>query len=232
MKAGVAKATGHHAFTLLELLVVVTLVAGIAGLVLGKLSGGAQAAALASAQASVANLIAAARTRAIASGQSVRVLVQIDLSTAESPLRFLRQLAIAVSTEGEWHPVTSISLPDGVCVVPGLSSSPAGLFPSSTTPAWTCGDGSPLRSTVFQTGNVCLATIESATAEQYAYFSIAAAGTTAQAGQLVLGITHVRTAGSDRSGESPVEFVSADAVRGLKVSQYGVVTLIADRVSF
>jgi len=108
----------EDAFTLIELLVVLALIVGLTAF----LSVGLRdhpSAALHSAQATLANLLTAARTRALASGCRVRVLVQADAADAG---RFRRTLVLQQESgylSGDWSATTGVlSLPAGVIVLP------------------------------------------------------------------------------------------------------------------
>ncbi|MDB6114504.1 MAG: hypothetical protein JWQ62_1449, partial [Lacunisphaera sp.] len=79
-------------FTLLELLVVIGLIAGLSFVLISGLGGGGKSAALQSAQATLANLLMAARMKAMATGQPARVLVQIDPASPDASSRYLRYL--------------------------------------------------------------------------------------------------------------------------------------------
>ncbi len=222
----------RRAFTLIELLVVIGLMAGLMAFVIGGFGGG-KSASLQSAQAMVANLVVAARTRAMASGQSVRLLLQVDPDSASEPIRYLRYLAIQEQIGGGWQPVADAYLPEGVFVLPGnFTVIPAGLLPAEAASTWVRSDGAALRSTVFQNGNITNETINSAGAEKWVNFLVSATGTTAQTGSLVLALGVPRPAGSYAAGESPVVLENPETVRGLKLSQYGVCTLINDRTGF
>jgi type II secretory pathway pseudopilin PulG len=223
------------AFTLLELLVVVGLIAGFSFLLFGALRGGGRAAALQSGQATLANLVAAARTRAMASGESARLLIHVDPGSPEAAGRYLRYLALQVQSGGVWPagPVAETFLPEGVWVVPGnFPTIPAGLFAANATPPWTKPDGSPLRSTALRAASITSETINSSVAEQWVSITFAASGTTAQSGDLILALGQVRPPGSSAPGESPVELGNAEQVRGLALSVYGVPVLVGDRAGF
>jgi prepilin-type N-terminal cleavage/methylation domain-containing protein len=224
---------GRQGFTLIELLVVVALIAGLSAVFIGDFGGGRRASALASGQVLVSNLVTAARTQAMATGQSVRIYLNVDPTSAQQPSRYLRCLVLRVPYNGQWQTISSITLPEHVYVVPGIFTSyPGGLFPSSQLDLWIKSDGSVLRSTVFQESTVSAQTVESTTPETWAYFSIASAGTTAQAGNLVLALGRLRANGSYSTGESPIELTDPESTRGLKLSQYGVPTLINHRTGF
>jgi prepilin-type N-terminal cleavage/methylation domain-containing protein len=224
---------GNRAFTLIELLVVVGLIAGLSAVFIGGFGGGQRASALASAQVLLANLISGARTQALATGQSVRVYLNVESASTEQPSRYLRYLAVQVSDNGQWQTFSSIQLPENIYVVPGiLSAYPTGLFAPGEPDLWTRSDGSALRSTVFQEPTLGLRAIDSAVQERWMYFSIASAGTTSQAGSLVLAFGRARRGGTLSAGESPIELTDPASSRGLKLSQYGVPTLINDRTSF
>lgn len=222
----------RRGFTLLELLVVVALVGGLAAFLLGNLGRGRSATALRSGEAIFANLVAAARTRAMSSGQPTRVLVHFDSRQTAPPARFLRYVVMQAFDGTRWETATSAYLPEGVYVVPGnFPILPAGLFEEGAA-SWIKSDGAPLRSTAFQSGNIIVEAVDSAVSEQWAFFSLAAAGTTAQSGHIVLASGSIRAPGLFATGDSPVALTHPEAVRGLKLSQYGVTTLIDDRASF
>ncbi len=228
-----ASLSQRQAFTLIELLVVIGLIAGLAGVFIGGLRGGGKSAALQSGQAMVANLIAAARTRAMATGQSVRVLVHVDPDSTLEPLRYLRYLVVQEQVSAGWQSVMEVYLPDGVYVVPGdFPVITAGLFRTGTEALWITADGGRLRSTALQKDQLLSHAVNSPAAERWVWLAMAAAGTTANAGNLVLAAGKVRAPGSYAAGESPVELNDADAVCGLKLSKYGVSTLINNRVGF
>ncbi len=221
------------AFTLLELLVVVGLIAALSFVLIGGLGDGGKAAALSSAQTTLANLVTAARVKAMASGQPARVLVCIDPKSPAQPSRYLRYLALQVQVAGTWQPVTEAYLPEGIYVVPGnFSSIPAGLFATNPSTPWTRPDGSSLRSTSLRNGSISTETINSAVAEQWVSFHLSAAGTTAHAGDIILAAGRRRAPGSFAAGDSPVELLGPEQVRGISLSTYGVPVLVNSRVSF
>jgi type II secretory pathway pseudopilin PulG len=218
------------AFTLLELLVVAGLTAAFSVVVIRGLGGGGQSAAVQSAQATLANLISVARTKAMASGQSSRLLINVDAGGSSQPLRFLRLVAIQTQVSGGWQTITEAYLPEGVYVVPGnFAVTPAGLF--SAVP-WTRADGSALRSTALRSNQITTETIAGAAAEQWVSLTISAAAGTAQSGDLIVAPGKPRPPGSYLPGESPVLLDNPDGVRGLTLSAYGVPALINARNGF
>lgn len=219
-----------HGFTLLELVVVAGLMAGLSFFVIGTL-GAARGAALQSAQATVANLLVAARTKASASGHPARVLVQCDARSGAASGRFLRHLVLQEQVGGAWQTVSDVYLPDGVYVLPGNFALPAGLLATAKTP-WTRSDGADLRSTALRSANLTTEAIHGGALEQWVGLPFAAAGTTNASGDIVLAAGRVRPPGSYASGESPVELTGPEQVRGLALSAYGVATLINSRASF
>ncbi|MDI1320190.1 MAG: hypothetical protein PSW75_08360, partial [bacterium] len=147
------------------MLVVVGLIAALSFVLLGGLGGGGKSAALQSAQATMVNLVTAARVKAMATGQSARVLVHVDPSSPAQPLRFMRYVALQVQVAGAWQLVTDAYLPDGVYVVPGnFATIPAGLFAATTNTTWTKTDGSAMRSTALRANQITSETINSAAA--------------------------------------------------------------------
>ena len=221
------------AFTLLELLVVIGLMAGLAGVLIGGLAGGGNATALQSAQAMLAALITTARTRAMAGGQSARLLIQVDAASPQRPSRYLRYVVLQTQAAGGWRSVTAVFLPEGVYVVPGnFSVLPAGLFAPGTAAAWVKADGTALRSTALRNGQVFSEAVNSPAAESWVSVQFSPAGGTAQSQDIIVASGHPRSPAAFSPGESPVELENPAGVRGLTLSVYGVPALINDRASF
>lgn len=217
-------------FTLLELLVTLGLVAVFAAAVIGAL-GASCGPTLQSAQGALANLVIATRTKAAATNQPARLLVQFDATSAEAPSRFLRHVVAQIEVDGVWQSFADVLLPDGVFVVPGKFAVPDGLFAVGAG-TWTRNDGADLRSTALREKNVIVVAAYAGTSERWISLPFAAVGTTNASGDIVLALGRARPFGSYAAPQSPVELVSPDQVRGLSLSAYGVPTLIDDRASF
>jgi prepilin-type N-terminal cleavage/methylation domain-containing protein len=218
----------ERAFTLLELLVTVALVAALAVFVLRGSAGAGTAAALRSGQTAIANLFVVARARAMAGGDSARVLFHVDPTSAPAPQRYLRCCVVQVGEAGKWETVTEIFLPRGVYFVPGnFPALPGGLF---SPEAWVRDDGvSALRSTALRADRIVSEAIGSTIVEQWASVTIADTGNTSQSGDLVL------VSGEPRpiiANESPVRLTNPASARGLTLSTYGLAALVDDRASF
>ncbi len=224
---------GPKGFSLIELLVVAGLVAGLSFLLLNGLGGPGQSAALQVAQSVMAGMVTAARTNAMASGKSSRLLVQVDPASANQPARYLRYVAVQTQADGGWLTVADIFLPDGVYIVPGnFASLPDGLFATEVSTPWTRTDGSALRSTALRSNQITLEAINSSSAEEWAGITISGNPGTAQSGDIVLATGRQRPPGSFNPGESPIELINPDSVCGLTVSSYAVPALINARSGF
>jgi prepilin-type N-terminal cleavage/methylation domain-containing protein len=223
----------QRGFTLVELLVVIALVAGLTGWLLRDFGDSSRAAAMRSAQSAVAGVVAIARTKALSSAQASRVLLNIDPASSAEPSRFLRYLVVQSFGAGGWQTITSIYLPTGVYVVPGdFPSPPDGLFSAEGGPWLRVDSTTVLRSTVLRSSQIFSAAIDSSTVEKWVGFSLSAVGTTTQSGDLILASGRARTPGTFSAGDSPVEMVNRDLVCGVSLSSYGLAVLINDRSSF
>lgn len=213
-------------FTLVELLVAVALVGGLAGLLMAGLAGD-RGPALMAGQATLSQVVTAARNRAVASGLSTRLLVQHDASSALAAERFLRFLALQEFRDGRWRTVQTTSLPAAVRVVPHQARSPAGLFPDESV--WRRRDGTRLHSSALFRPLV-QAQVDAPAAEYWAELVFSGHGTTGTAGQLVLG--SVRPAALPDRQSAPVVFTGPEQVRGLQLSVYGLALAIDHREGF
>lgn len=224
------KARRAGGFTLLELLVVVGLISVIAMVVAGGLSGSGKSTALQAGQASAVNLLAAARTRAMASGYATRVLVQHDPQSALAGERYLRYLALEQQADdGSWVTLQTASLPSGIYLLPHQNRTPANLFGAAA--AWTKLDGARLHSSCLSQAPLARA-VDGATTENWVPVLFSPQGTTNTSGQLVVATGRALAPGSYAAGESPVVLESQDTVRGLQLTAYGLSILVNDRSGF
>jgi len=222
-----------RAFTLLELLVVMALIATLSFFLLSTRSESGRAASLKAGQALLSNLVTLARTQAMASGQSSRLLVNIDPASASEPRRFLHYVVVQLQTSSGWQTLADAFLPDSVYVIPGnFSSLPAGLFAPVENVPWTKTDGSALRSTALRANRITTETINASASEQWVNITLSSASTTTQSGDIILINGRPRPPGSFSDGEAPVVLENPGGVCGLTLSVYGVPALINSRTSF
>ncbi len=223
MKTGSAKA-----FTLLELLVVIGLIGALAFFVAGSLGGSSKSAALQSAQATLANLVTVARTRAIASGKGTRLI--INDNPANKPA-YRRRLVLVEESGAGWNVLHAVMLPAGVYLLSRDTHVLPGAFPVATD--WRTADGQKAL------GSSCLDTTwlsfayESAVQENWEYAGFTPRGTMeTNAGALILATGRNLSAAEVSAGRSPVEMNVPGNVRGMQLSTYGVPRLVNDRTGF
>ena len=226
------------AFTLLELLVVIGLIAAMSFILFSGLAGGGKSASLQSAQATVSNLVTAARTKAPATNRKVRLLVNVDPASPERYLRFIvLQLARQPgSSPADWDTIQSISLPAGTYVVPG---SLTGLVSDVTEWKRVSDPAEDLVSDIFQNQNLTYVIEGDANAQLWTGVAFTPNGTLAALvggpppkGSVVIALGQPRPPGSYAAGAPSVQLVSAQAVRGLVLSAYGVPALLNERNAF
>lgn len=223
----------QRAFTLLELLVVMALIATLSFFILSSRGESGRSASLRAAQAMFSNLITLARTQAMASGQSSRLLINVDPASTGEPRRYLRYVVVQLQTASGWQTLTDTFLPESVYVIPGnFGTLPAGLFAPGENVPWTKVDGSALRSTALRSNRITSETINGSTTEQWVGITLSSAANTTQSGDVILINGRPRPPGSFAEGEAPVVLENPGNVCGVTLSVYGVPALINSRTSF
>lgn len=229
------------AFTLLELLLVIGLIAAMSFFLASGLAGGGTTAALQSAQATAANLITTARTKAAATGRKTRLLVNIDAGVPERYLRLLvLQLARQVgSSPADWHTLATLTLPEGVYVMPSSLNQAGGLVADPADWKRVTDPASDLVSDLFNNQLVSVSLPGDDSAQWWTGVGFTPHGTLAPLssglppkGALVIALGERRPPGSYQPGVSPVQLGNPQAVRGLILSAYGVPALVGERRSF
>lgn len=117
----------RNAFTLIELMVVVGLIALVlAGMGTLLSNKGGSAHALGSASAGLSSLVSAARARAALTGNVTAVFVNNDPSNNATKTGYLQQCFIAEkNTSGAWTRTDTVfNMPQGIYVVPQTAPSP------------------------------------------------------------------------------------------------------------
>ena len=225
-------------FTLLELIVVIGLMATLAFVLFSGLSGAGQAQALQSAQATVANLVTAARTKAPATNHKTRLLINVDLVTPERYLRYVvLQLARQPgSSPTDWDTIQSVLLPTGTCVVPGTLT---GLVPDATQWKRASNPTEDLVSDLFKNQSLSYTLEGDVAAQAWTGVAFTPNGTLAALaagpppkGSIVLALGMCRPPGSYATGGPPLQLDHPQSVRGLVLSAYGVPALLNERNAF
>lgn len=218
-------------FSLLELLVVVALIAGLAAVLLGGFRRGDRAADLHAGQAALSHLVALGRARAIATGADTRLLVNFEAQSG----RFLRFAVLQGERGGAWETLVTATLPDGIYVVPGNTDLPAGLFAPEHT--WTKPDGGDFRSALL-TGDTTTATVDAELAETWIGFGFSSLGNLKRLGlgpppagdrDLIVATARLVPPPQRSAGGAPIQFDNPVAARGLRVSAYGLAVPLGGR---
>ncbi len=216
----------QSAFTLIELLTVMSLMTLMAGILGVALKEGSPTVALQSAQFTVASLIAAARGEAARNQNRAMLVVGADPAHED----FLRSITIVVETapnSGRWWITGGTTLlPRGVFLVPGISDLPAAVLAAGDAPAglWPATRRSSLE--VVPDGRITPPPEYPSGKYLGMTTPLNASGLAGQGGgdKLVLA--------SARRTSTGLIFVQPESVRGIVLSAYGVTILINDAAGF
>lgn len=218
------------AFTLLELLVVIGLIAVLSTALITGLAGGGRAVALGSAQSLLANYVSAARTQALASGRATRLLIN---NNRNNPASYRRQIVLVEENGLTLIALHSAALPAGTYILPNKARIPAGMF--APADEWMKADGSePLGSSSLAADVMSQAFgFEAGAPEEWEFIGFTIRGTTTpNQGSIVIGVGRTVSPTEVSAGVSPIAMVDPRNVRGLQVNLYGVPRLINDRTGF
>jgi prepilin-type N-terminal cleavage/methylation domain-containing protein len=212
----------HRAFTIIELLVVISIIAVLAAGVGIALRGGNPDASLRSAQSLVVGALASARGQAALNQSNARILVQAN-SSDENFLRSIRVVIRDPITPSNWKQVGSeIILPEGVYVMPPTYTL-GGVFFESQDNNWNSGRNSSFLS--LTTASADLAGLANA-ATCLVSRDISPLGAVIGGGGRIVVTTGRRT------GPATITLDNSAAVRGLAVSVYGIAGLVNEPGSF
>jgi len=205
------------AFSLLELLLVIALVATLAGALGLTLRAPTGAVALQAAQGTLAGLCGAARARAAFVGANTRLVVCADPADAAGALRWWQIVQEDAANPGRWlADGGGVWLPRGVYAVPP----PGAAVPGD--PAWPAAR----RSTALSSPPQAM-TINGAAAGLCFYVQFTPRGTTG-GGNLVLAAGRPA---ADPTG-FPCALENSDDVRGVLLRASGAVTMLNDASAF
>ena len=215
-RLGCGKNRCRSAFTLLELLVTLAVIAAAAAALTWTLRTPAGAVALQAGQGTLTGLCAAARARAALAGVNTRLAVSADPADADGVLRWWQVVREDAANPGCWlADGGGFRLPRGVYVVPP----PGAAVPGA--PSWPAAR----RSTAFAASAQAM-TINGAAAGSFYYLQFTPRGTTG-GGNLV-----VAAGRPEPTGLFPCVLDNPDAVRGVLVRSSGAVTLLSDAGAF
>lgn len=213
------------------------LMALLAGLLAGNFPALAQRTALQSGQSLLADLVIAARTKAMSSGRKTRLLISAD---ATVPARYLRYGVVqqgrqAGANPADWDTVLDVTLPDGIFVVPGTLAT---LVDAPAEWKMVSDPAADLASSLLAGQEVTLTLPADGRAQTWMGVAFTANGTLSAVaggpppkGTLLVARGRGR-AGALPPGAPPIELLSPNEVRGLMLSAYGVPALLSGRAAF
>lgn len=219
----------RSAFTLIELLTVIGIVAVFAGIVALALRGGDKSQARDAAVATLASLIGSARGHAALQGVNAAVFINADTS---DPDRYRRYAVVCTQdpATGLWSPVDGgVMLPAGIYVLTNANPLPAsgpGLHKLEGD-NWARPSGGEIRSTALQV--TVTQPVNSTASAPWTTLTFTPRGTiTGTAGDIVL------AGGRPLSGAAPASVLleRPENVGGISVSNYGAVTVLRHREDF
>ena len=208
---------GGAGFTLVEVLIVVTLIAMLAGGMGVALRHPGESVALQSGQGMLASTLWATRGRAASVQQNARLLIAADPAEAGTFLRRLQVVWQDPANPAAWlADDDGIELPRGVYVVPSVVSAVPG------NPTWPA----TRRSTALPAAPLPM-TVNGVTVPASYYVAFTARGTTG-GGCVVLTAGHLRAG----SAGPLVALDAPDNVRGVLLRSSGALTLLNDASAF
>lgn len=219
----------RRAFTLIELLTVIGIIAIFSGIVVLAMRGGDKSQARDATVTTLASLIVSARSQAALKGVNAAVLIHADTA---NPDRYRRYAVVGLTnpSTSSWEPIDAgFSLPAGVYVLTSVNPLPTsgpGLHKLSSED-WTRSSGGELRSTALN--STVTQAVNSATSELWTYIAFTPRGaTTGSAGDIVV------ANGRPLSGAAPASILleGSDNIGGISVSSYGAVTILRHREDF
>jgi prepilin-type N-terminal cleavage/methylation domain-containing protein len=219
------------AFTLIEMLVVIGVIGILIGVIGLSLGGGNKGVAMQNSQGTLLSALSGARAKAALYQASSAIFVNATPGNDG----FMREFRIATSTDHDNNASTQavwvakgevIPLSEGVYLVP-----PAAAFPTTVIdfqPA--TADWTDAHSTSYNAADIILYAADGTTRIDEVDYNrliiLTERGTTANAGRVVLAPARVAPGGTG------LVFDQVEALRGVRVSSYGVATLVEGLESF
>lgn len=217
-------------FTLIELLVVIALIAVLAGGIGLGLGRGNSSVALQNSQASLISSLSGVRAQAALNQASAAVFVNVSPSSDG----FLRELRVATSLDHDNNPVTAaiwsvegdpILFSSGIYLVPPASELTADVEYKPAATDWT-----NAHSTAYLTtgGDITLKYSDNTNVSSDKYRRLVMLSPTGAttAGRLILAV------GEPKPGGQGVTFANPEALRGARISSYGVATMVVGQEAF
>ena len=217
-------------FTLVELLVVIGVIAILAGTIGLSLGDGNSGVALQNSQGTLLSMLSGARAKAALHQADAAIFVNATPGTDG----FMREFRIAVLTDHDNNPGTAsvwvakgdpILLSSGIYLVPPATAFPTSDIEDLPAPsAWL-----NAHSTAYDNSNILIkiedGTTNVSSAQYHRLFTLTATGTTSP-GLAIL------APGNTLPGGNGISFANSEALRGARVSNYGVATLAEGQESF